>query len=62
MTGTIYYLAPEVIDECYDEKCDVWSCGVIAYVVLSGKPPFNGPDDYEIFKSIKSGKFEFPKA
>ena len=33
-TGTLYYMAPEVLDERYNEKCDVWSCGVIMYILM----------------------------
>ena len=43
--GTPYYIAPEVLNKKYNEKCDIWSCGVIVYIILSGIPPFNGSSD-----------------
>jgi calcium-dependent protein kinase len=57
--GTPYYIAPEVLAKNYGAKCDIWSCGVITYIVLSGIPPFNGASDQEIMKKVKLGKFSF---
>ena len=59
--GTPYYIAPEVIKEVYDEKCDIWSIGVIFYVLLCGYPPFNGDTDVEIMQNVQRGKFCFPE-
>lgn len=58
--GTLYYVAPEVLKSRYDEKCDMWSLGVLAYILLSGQPPFQGKDDRETVKLIKSGQVLFP--
>ncbi|GFE55036.1 calcium-dependent kinase [Babesia ovis] len=57
--GTVYYVDPEVIDGCYSEKCDIWSTGVIVYMLLSGSPPFNGEGDKEILWKIKKGSLRF---
>lgn len=56
--GTPYYIAPEVIDKKYNEKCDLWSLGVIMYVLLKGKFPFGGSDTERIFANIKKGIFD----
>ena len=56
--GSSYYIAPEVLLKNYNEKCDIWSCGVILYILLCGKVPFNGKNDSEILQKIKGGKYD----
>jgi calcium-dependent protein kinase len=58
LTGSSYYIAPEVIFGRYNEKCDLWSCGVILYILLTGLPPFFGKTEEEIFEKIKIGKYD----
>jgi len=58
-TGTCFYMAPEVINGRYDHKCDIWSSGILLFVMIGGYPPFNGSNTKEIFKSILKGRFTF---
>ena len=57
--GTPYYIAPEVLMRKYGKECDLWSAGVIIYILLSGYPPFRGESDKEIYDEIKNGPLEF---
>lgn len=58
--GTPEYVAPEVIEgNEYSYSCDMWSFGVICYILLCGYPPFSNKDDKELFNQIKNGLYEF---
>mmetsp|Transcript_49688 Transcript_49688/g.131062 ORF Transcript_49688/g.131062 Transcript_49688/m.131062 type:complete len:529 (+) Transcript_49688:75-1661(+) len=62
--GTLYYLSPEVLGGHYDMRCDLWSTGVIVYMLLSGSPPFKPASDtrdatMEIVSKIRSGEYSF---
>ena len=56
--GSPYYIAPEVLNKCYNEKCDIWSAGVVLYVMLTGNFPFVGKTSQKLFESIKTGKYK----
>ena len=61
MVGTTYYMTLEVLLEReYDEKVDVWSYGVILYIMLAMIPPFYGDSAAEIFEVVLRDKLRFP--
>ena len=57
--GTPNYIAPEVIDKNYGSECDIWSIGVIVYILLCGDPPFTGQTDELILQKIKEGNPDY---
>ena len=59
--GTAYYVSPEVLRGNYTEKCDIWSVGVILYLLLTGEPPFNGQNDQIIYSKILKFDVKFPE-
>lgn len=61
-TGTILYVAPEVLKGSYDEKCDIWSCGVLMYLILCGYPPFYGNSRRAVMKKILHEEVKFDAA
>lgn len=56
--GTPYFLAPEIIKkEKYGTKCDIWSLGVVIFLLLTGEMPFEGKTTEELFSKIENGTF-----
>ena len=54
------YVAPEILrGDQYGTEVDIWSMGVICYVLLAGYPPFYDEDQKKLFKKIKEGKYHF---
>merc|ERR1739848_667364 len=58
--GTPFFVAPEILMRSpYDQKSDMWSCGVIMFLLLGGDLPFMGCSLKELFRSIVLGNYEF---
>jgi calcium-dependent protein kinase len=60
--GASHYIAPEVLADNFNEKCDLWSCGIMLYIMLSGTPPFNGITDKDVLECVTKAKYEFDEA
>ncbi|XVF63623.1 hypothetical protein PTKIN_Ptkin09bG0101500 [Pterospermum kingtungense] len=58
LVGTAYYIAPEILQRKYGKEIDMWSVGVILYILLSGVPPFWGENDKEILKAVSEGNLD----
>ena len=59
MYGTPYYIAPEILTGTYTEKCDIWSIGVIVFIMLCGKPPFTGRTEDEIIANVRASNWSY---
>ncbi|RMZ52986.1 hypothetical protein APUTEX25_001105 [Auxenochlorella protothecoides] len=62
LVGSAYYVAPEVLHRHYGRECDLWSLGVVLYILLCGLPPFWGSTEAEIFKSVLEEELDFQTA
>mmetsp|Transcript_12594 Transcript_12594/g.18833 ORF Transcript_12594/g.18833 Transcript_12594/m.18833 type:complete len:498 (+) Transcript_12594:73-1566(+) len=58
--GTPYYMSPQVLDGKYDMKCDTWALGVLAFILLTSRPPFNGRSKRELDMNIRKGVVRYP--
>ena len=57
--GTLYSMAPEVLTGAYSQECDMWSVGVVAFMLLSGRMPFDGTSEKDVIQRIKACDMSF---
>ncbi len=59
MLGTPYFIAPEIINGLkYGKECDIWSLGVITYLILTGEMPFEAEGKDALYRTISGGVFK----
>jgi len=60
-TGSLFYISPEVAQNNYkyDFKCDIWSAGVLLYIMVSGEPPFFDYNDFIVLEKVKNLDYTF---
>ena len=59
--GTPHFIAPDIFNRSYDQKCDIWSIGVLVYMMFSqGQYPFDADGEIKLYKTICKGKFFLP--
>jgi len=59
VVGTCTFIAPEVLRRRYDRRCDHWSLGIVAFVMMCGYPPFVGSTSNEVCDAVLKGRFRF---
>jgi calcium-dependent protein kinase len=57
--GTAFYMAPEMLTMSYSEKADIWALGVITYMLITGRPPFEGKDEKSVFERVRRGRVTY---